>query len=172
MHFHHMVSSQEQLLDLVEEFYAHILLQDDEAIVTTDDGEDLPTLCVRHDHYTNTISKLKVFQCFKESLFEFVRGHYLMKLLTAGSCHAFISSLEEFYKNSKVRINYLLPSSQCTHTMQELLMLAHVLCGDLDGCSIRYSLLQASLVQAVPQWSSQAQFSAFITSLYPFLGVC
>ena len=51
-------------------------------------------------------------------------------------------------------------------------MLGHALCGNLDGCSLRYNLLQASLVQTVPQWISQSQFSAFVTSLYPFLGVC
>lgn len=55
--------------------------------------------------------------------------------------------------------------------MQELVILGHALCGDLDGCSIRYALLQASFVNAVPQWVSHNQLSAFITLLYPFLGV-
>ena len=54
--------------------------------------------------------------------------------------------------------------------MQELLLLSHVLCGDLDGCGIRYSLLQSDLVQAVT-WTSFSQFSLFMSFLYPFLMV-
>ena len=43
----------------------------------------------------------------KELLFEFVRGHYLVRILMPISCHTFISSLEEFCSNDKVRA-YLL----------------------------------------------------------------
>lgn len=49
-------------------------------------------------------------------------------------------------------------------------MLSHALCGELDGCSFRYTLLQADLVEAVT-WTSHSQFSGFVTSLYPFIGV-
>lgn len=54
--------------------------------------------------------------------------------------------------------------------LQELLILSHGLCGDLDGSSFRYLLLQGSLVQAVT-WTSHSQFSVFSGNLYPFLEV-
>lgn len=54
--------------------------------------------------------------------------------------------------------------------MQELLLLSHALCGNLDGCALRYGLQQASLVQAV-NWTSHSQFPVFLKTLYPFLEV-
>ena len=99
--------------------------------------------------------------------------HYVVRTLAPICCHGFISSLEEFYSEHKVSragksraAGYMMEAG----LMQELLLLSHALCGNLDGCAIRYSLQQASLVQAV-NWVSHSQVPVFLKTLYPFLEV-
>ena len=52
------------------------------------------------------------------------------------------------------------------YVSQEFLVLAHVLCGHLDGAALRYLLLLASLVDCMP-WSSIKEFSIWVALVYP-----
>jgi len=56
------------------------------------------------------------------------------------------------------------------YVSQEFLVLAHVLCGHLDGAVFRYLLLLASLVDCMP-WSSIKEFSPWVALVYPSLQV-
>lgn len=97
--------------------------------------------------------------------------HYGVRALAPIACHGFISSLEEFYSEHKV--SRRAAGGGCrlqVQLMQELLLLSHALCGNLDGCAVRYSLQQASLAQAV-NWGSHSQVPVFLKTLYPFLEV-
>ncbi len=51
-----------------------------------------------------------------------------------------------------------------------MLIVSHVLCGDLDGSALWYSLVQASLVLGL-SWTSKDELNDFFTLLYPFLEV-
>lgn len=54
--------------------------------------------------------------------------------------------------------------------MQELLVLCHMLSGDLDGCAVRQLLLLAELVEMIP-WNTLKEFSSFASIVYPSLQV-
>lgn len=107
-----------QLLKLVEQFYATLLLQDDKvtsnhmhrAEKTRDDSEEsegplsLQVVC------PNSYTHFKLYNyshCIQESLFEFLNQHYTVKVLAPISCHSFISSLEEY--SSNCRVSFTMP---------------------------------------------------------------
>ncbi len=95
-----------QLLELVEQLYATLLLQDDQIVESSDDDDDDDDdplsfyVC-----YAFMPTKYIIFtsnSTLQESLFEFMFQHYAVKTLAPICCHAFISSLEEYYSNHKV----------------------------------------------------------------------
>ena len=100
---------QEQLLDLVQQYYATLVLQDDTATLASDDTNDEDGPLTLYVRYTKIILKALSTSCFcspKELLFEFVQNHYHMRSLAPISCHALITSLQENHVNNKVHITF------------------------------------------------------------------
>ena len=83
----------------MEQYYATVLLQDDKALTNDDDYLLSLPVCIIRPRESKTIYSWLILQ---KSLFEFMCQYYLVRNLAPISCHAFISSLTEFYHQDKV----------------------------------------------------------------------